>query len=59
MHNVLKVLEVVDPTSYDPIDQGIVVLREGEENPEVDAFYAFMLSKSVQRVLRRYGHRFL
>ncbi len=46
----------VSEALYTPIKQGIVILKAGKDNPEVKAFYAFMLSKSAQEILQRYGY---
>ena len=46
----------VDPKLYTPIQQGIVILRKGEKNPEVKAFYDFMLSQDAQKILTDFGY---
>jgi len=46
----------VDPKLYTPIKQGIVILKKGEENPEVKAFYDFILSPAAQKILRDFGY---
>jgi molybdate transport system substrate-binding protein len=46
----------VDPQLYTPIDQGIVILKEGEGDTEVKAFYDFMLSPKAKEILQRYGY---
>ncbi len=46
----------VDPKLYMPIEQGIVILKKGKENPEVRAFYDFMLSSKAQEILTEYGY---
>jgi len=43
--------------SYTPIDQGVVILRSAKSNPEVKAFYDFLLSPEAGRILVRYGYR--
>ncbi len=48
--------EEVDPKLYTPIQQGIVILRKGEKNPEVKAFYDFMLSQDAQKILIDFGY---
>ena len=42
---------------YTPIDQGMVILKKGEENPEVKAFYEFMLSEKAKEVLKNFGYK--
>ena len=46
----------VDPKLYTPIKQGIVILKKGEENSEVKAFYDFMLSPKAQKILTEFGY---
>ena len=46
----------VDPKLYTPIKQGIVILKKGEENSEVKAFYDFILSQDAQKILRDFGY---
>jgi len=46
----------VDPKLYTPIQQGIVILKKGEENSEVKAFYDFILSQDAQKILIDFGY---
>lgn len=46
----------VDPKLYTPINQGIVILKNGETKSEVAAFYAFMLSTKAKKILNEYGY---
>jgi molybdate transport system substrate-binding protein len=46
----------VDPKLYTPINQGIVVLKNGETNSDVAAFYSFMLSSKVKKILNDFGY---
>ena len=46
----------VDSGLYTPINQGIVMLKEGRVNTEVKAFYDFILSKKAQRIFRNLGY---
>jgi molybdate transport system substrate-binding protein len=47
----------VDETLYTPIDQGMVILKKAEGNPEVKAFYDFMLSAQARKILENFGYR--
>jgi molybdate transport system substrate-binding protein len=47
----------VDERLYTPIDQGMVILKKAEGNPEVKAFYDFMLSGEAQKILESFGYR--
>jgi len=46
----------VDPTLYTPIKQGMVILKKGASDPEVKAFYDFMLSEEAQKILHEFGY---
>jgi len=48
--------EDVDPKLYTPIDQGVVLLKHGEKNAEVAAFYAFIFSKKAKEIFERFGY---
>ena len=49
----------VDETLYTPIDQGMVILKRGEGNVEVKAFYDFMLSQKAKEILKSFGYKIL
>jgi molybdate transport system substrate-binding protein len=46
----------VDPKLYTPINQGIVLLKNGQKNSEVAAFYTFMLSATAKQILNDFGY---
>lgn len=46
----------VDSKLYTPINQGIVILKQGQKNEEVKAFYDFILSKKAQKIFRDFGY---
>lgn len=46
----------VESQLYTPISQGIVILKEGENNTEVKAFYDFILSTKAQKILKDFGY---
>ena len=46
----------VDKTFYNPINQGIVILKRGENSQDVKNFYKFMLSQKAKEILKRYGY---
>jgi molybdate transport system substrate-binding protein len=48
--------EDVDSKLYSPIDQGVVLLKHGEKNAEVAAFYAFILSRKAKSIFEMYGY---
>ena len=47
----------VDENLYTPIDQGMVILKKGEGNAEVKAFYDFMLGKRAREILKKFGYK--
>ena len=46
----------VDSKLYTPINQGIVILKEGERSAEVSAFYAFIMSKRAKKIFEKFGY---
>jgi len=46
----------VDPKLYTPISQGVVILKKGEKNPEVKAFYDFIFSPKAKKIFKKYGY---
>jgi len=46
----------VDPKLYTPINQGIVILKNGKNNSEVKAFYDFMLSPKAKSIMKDFGY---
>ena len=49
----------VDENLYTAIDQGMVILKRGEGNVEVKAFYDFMLSQKAKEILKSFGYKVL
>jgi molybdate transport system substrate-binding protein len=47
---------LVDPSLYTPIEQGIVLLKSGADNPEYKAFYDFILSPQARKIFKKYGY---
>lgn len=47
----------VDETLYTPISQGIVILKKGENNSEVKAFYDFMQSDKAKVIMKNFGYK--
>ena len=46
----------VDTKLYTLINQGIVVLQDGEKNREVSAFYTFIMSKRAKKIFEDFGY---
>ncbi|QCD51901.1 molybdate ABC transporter substrate-binding protein [Campylobacter sp. RM16192] len=47
---------LVNPALYTPIDQGVILLKRGEKNPEAKAFYDFILSERAKEIFRKFGY---
>lgn len=47
----------VDKSLYNPIRQGIVILKHGKDNPQAKAFYKFILLKKANKIFMKYGYR--
>jgi len=49
----------VDPASYKPIAQGVIVLKYAEQNHSKEAreFYDFLFSAPAQEILKKYGYK--
>jgi molybdate transport system substrate-binding protein len=48
--------KAIDPKTYSPIEQGIVVLKHGEDNPNAEKFYQFILTTDAKRIFKEYGY---
>ncbi|MDD2356937.1 MAG: molybdate ABC transporter substrate-binding protein [Thiovulaceae bacterium] len=46
----------VDPKLYTPIKQGIVLMKNEENNKEYKAFYNFILSEKAKAIFKKYGY---
>ncbi|MEO6524643.1 MAG: molybdate ABC transporter substrate-binding protein [Mucilaginibacter sp.] len=49
----------VDPKLYDPIEQGMVILKHAKDNTAVaaDKFYKYLLSSSAKAIFKKYGYQ--
>ena len=48
--------QVIDPKSYSPIEQGMVLLKHGANNADAQKFYDYMLSPAAKSILERSGY---
>ncbi len=46
----------VDPKLYKPIAQGVVLLKQAQNNAEAKAFYDFILSPKAKEVFKNFGY---
>ncbi len=49
----------VDPNSYEPIAQGVVILKHSQKNHAAQAqkFYDFLFSAPAQEIFKKYGYK--
>jgi molybdate transport system substrate-binding protein len=46
----------IDTKLYNPINQGIVILKKSKNNNEAKAFYDFILSNKAKKILEKFGY---
>lgn len=49
--------KLIDPKSYAPIQQGVVILKHGAANPDAEKFYRYLLSADAKKIFEQYGYR--
>ena len=49
--------KVIDPKTYSPIEQGMVLLKHAENNAEAEKFYQYILSSAAKAIFEEYGYR--
>jgi molybdate transport system substrate-binding protein len=49
--------KVIDPASYTPIRQGMVILKRADSNIWAKKFYQYLLSADAKRIFKKYGYR--
>lgn len=47
----------IDPSAYQPIQQGMVVLKHAEKNVQAEQFFKYMQSTAARTILKKYGYR--
>ena len=47
----------VDSKLYTPISQGMVILKNGKNNTDINLFYNFILSKKAKEILNDFGYK--
>ena len=48
--------KIIDPKTYSPIEQGMVLLKRADTNPEAEKFYQYILSPAAKAILEKYGY---
>ncbi|MBS1522209.1 MAG: molybdate ABC transporter substrate-binding protein [Bacteroidetes bacterium] len=46
----------IDPKSYTPIKQGMIILKQSKETANAQKFYNYMLSPAAKKILKEYGY---
>jgi molybdate transport system substrate-binding protein len=46
----------IDPKSYTPIKQGMIIIKQTKENASAMKFYEYMLSPAAKAILKEYGY---
>jgi molybdate transport system substrate-binding protein len=46
----------IDPKSYTPIKQGMIILKQSKETVNAQKFYEYMLSPAAKKILKEYGY---
>ena len=49
--------QVIDQKQYEPILQGMVLLKHGANNPNAEKFYQYILSPAAKRIFTAYGYQ--
>jgi len=50
--------KAIDPKTYAPIEQGMVILKHSNNSPDAEKFYQYILSPSAKAIFEEYGYRF-
>lgn len=46
----------IDPKSYTPIKQGMIIIKHAKDNADALKFYEYMLSPAAKAILKEYGY---
>lgn len=46
----------IDPKTYTPIKQGMIILKQSKETANAQKFYEYMLSPAAKGILKEYGY---
>ncbi len=48
--------KVIDPNTYLPIEQGMVLLKHADGNADAEKFYQYILSPAAKTIFKEYGY---
>ncbi|MCR8559212.1 molybdate ABC transporter substrate-binding protein [Mucilaginibacter sp. BJC16-A38] len=49
--------KVINPKLYAPIEQGMVLLKKGANNPDAEKFYQYILSPAAKAIFEKFGYK--
>ncbi|MDP9079814.1 MAG: molybdate ABC transporter substrate-binding protein [Bacteroidota bacterium] len=49
--------KVINPKLYAPIEQGMVILKKGANNPDAEKFYQYILSPAAKAIFEKFGYK--
>ncbi len=50
--------KIIDPKTYAPIEQGMVLLKHANDNRDAEKFYQYILGPAAKAIFEEYGYRF-
>jgi molybdate transport system substrate-binding protein len=48
--------QAIDPKLYEPIEQGMILLKHAESNADAEKFYQYILSSAARTIFAEYGY---
>jgi molybdate transport system substrate-binding protein len=48
--------KLIDPKSYTPIKQGMIIIKATKDAADAEKFYRYMLSAAAKKILKKYGY---
>jgi molybdate transport system substrate-binding protein len=48
--------KIINPKTYSPIEQGMVLIKQPRPNPDAEKFYRYILSPAAKKIFTRYGY---
>lgn len=46
----------IDPKSYEPVKQGMIIVKATKQAADAEKFYEYMLSDAARKILKEYGY---
>jgi len=48
--------KIIDPKTYAPIEQGMVLVKHADNNPDAEKFYQYILGPAAKAIFEEYGY---